>query len=414
MQIVNITWKTTALSAALLGLASATTDTDAQAVTLQQRWIKGQQLTYNLALNGALNMQAPAGAPIPGAGTRPISIGLDLSCQTTVDTVDVDDKGTGTLAMRTGNVAFKAAAMGGQFVLRDGRGYTTVGGKSIAPPRDIDLAQLQNPREAWRISKQGRFQGIVPLPAVTGGVTDASPPEGAAPTTSVAPAVSALLQNRIMQALPALWPQGEVKTGDKWTAEVKWPLDDKASTQPGTGANATGSNNGAESSNNAGDAATTPGLGKFNLALVGEEEVSGHTLQRITIDGTIEIDESKAAALTTLATAPSSSTAPSSATAPTSPTAPSAKTPPGRMLGTRQKVSGEMWLDAQAQQLTRLDLDLASQTALLSNAVGNTGRPGTWWFDFAGKLRMQLNRVLPADAGGNVNAAGPSDTPAAP
>jgi hypothetical protein len=41
---------------------------------------------------------------------------------------------------------------------------------------------------------------------------------------SAVPAISALLQNRIMQALPALWPQGEVESGDTWAAEVKWPL----------------------------------------------------------------------------------------------------------------------------------------------------------------------------------------------
>lgn len=389
MKTLNTTCKTIVLSVALLSLGNASLK--AQSVTLQQRWVKGQQLTYNVALNGALNLQAPPGASIPGANAaKPIKIGLDLSCLTTVDTVDVDEKGTGTLAMRTGNVAFRAAALGGQFVLRDGIGYTTLAGKSIAPPRDINLAHLQNPREAWLISKQGRFQGIVPLPAVAGAETNQTSPNGA-PSADVAPseggavpAISALLQNRIIQALPALWPQNDVKAGDTWAAEVKWPLGDKASTQAGTDADKSSPTN---------DDATTetsPGLGKFNLTFVGQEEVDGRMLQHITIDGTVEVDEGKAAALTTLA-----EPKPADGAA----TAQPAKAPPGRMLGTRQRVSGAMWLDAQAQQLSRLDLDLAAQTALLSNTVGNTGKPGTWWFDFAGKLRMQLNHVSGAATG---------------
>jgi hypothetical protein len=104
----------------------------------------------------------------------------------------------------------------------------------------------------------------------------------------------------------------------------------------------------------------------------------------------LEIDEGKAAALTTLA-----DTKPVNGAT----TAQPAKAPPGRMLGTRQRVSGAMWLDAQAQQLSRLDLDLAAQTALLSNTVGKTGKPGTWWFDFTGKLRMQLSHVSGGAAG---------------
>jgi hypothetical protein len=57
MKTLNSTWKTIALSAALLGLGNA--GLKAQSVTLQQRWVKGQQLNYNVALNGALNLQAP-------------------------------------------------------------------------------------------------------------------------------------------------------------------------------------------------------------------------------------------------------------------------------------------------------------------------------------------------------------------
>jgi hypothetical protein len=214
-------------------------------------------------------------------------------------------------------------------------------------------------------------------------VADAAPKDGAASVEGAAPLISTLLQNRIIQALPALWPQSPVKPGDKWTAEVKWPLNDKPSTQAGADAGDKATNKTTQPSVTPGSGAedaATPGLGKFNLSLVGEEEVDGRKLQRVTIDGTIEIDESKAAALAKLGEAPA------------------AKAPPGRMLGTRQRVSGEMWLDSQAQHLTRLDLDLASQTALLSNAVGNTGKPGTWWFDFGGKLRMQLSRVSGATA----------------
>jgi hypothetical protein len=229
---------------------------------------------------------------------------------------------------------------------------------------------------------------------VAGAELNQTLPDGAAPSAGAAvPAISALLQNRIIQALPALWPQNEVKVGDTWVAEVTWPLSDKSSTQPNTGMkNTTPSNNTASNDATESDAANAqiaPGLGKFNLRFVGQEEVNGRMLQHITIDGTVEIDEGKAAALTTMAGAKPADGAT---------TAQPAKAPPGRMLGTRQRVSGAMWLDAQAQQLSHLDLDLAAQTALLSNTVGNTGKPGTWWFDFAGKLRMQLSHVTGATA----------------
>jgi hypothetical protein len=75
MKNMNFVCKTIALSSLLMALGNATLS--AQSVTLQQRWVKGQQLTYNVALNGALNLQAPPGAPIPSAGAgKPIKIGL--------------------------------------------------------------------------------------------------------------------------------------------------------------------------------------------------------------------------------------------------------------------------------------------------------------------------------------------------
>ncbi len=81
----------------------------AQAVTLEQKWQPGQQLDYNVLLNGTVNLMAPADAPFFLAGV-PLKAKLDLKAQTTFDALSVDDNGTGTVALRVADLQVRAEA----------------------------------------------------------------------------------------------------------------------------------------------------------------------------------------------------------------------------------------------------------------------------------------------------------------
>src|SRR5687767_9350971 len=92
MPIVRLVASTVSVLALCLLLAPQ----PARAVVLEQRWQAGQQLSYDVGLNGTLNTQAPADAGMLAG--MPLEIQLNLKSLANVDTLAVDALGTGTIA----------------------------------------------------------------------------------------------------------------------------------------------------------------------------------------------------------------------------------------------------------------------------------------------------------------------------
>jgi len=363
---ISARWALFILTAAIVAAT-----TPARAVVLEQQWKAGQQLTYDVALNGTVNFQAPTDVPSMLAGI-PIEALLRLNGQTTLDTISVEENGSGIVAVRLDNLQSRADAFGQSLQLnyRDGRARVLMNGQPGNGGRDMDWSGLQKPKVAWRISKLGRFEAMVPItrndtaatePATTGpAAADGTP----APTTPLPFNVPAFIQSLVARALPALWPGRDVQVGDKWSAEIGWPLPARA----GAG-NAGGSTPAADNRTN---------LGKADLVLRGEETVLGRKVQRIAIDGAFQLTEQQSSALTDLAP---SAPAPNAGDKPR---------PAPRVNSGSQRVKGDLWVDAAAGQIVRVDVDLQGRGQ--SRQQGGRAEDGGF-MDFTGKLKMELRKV---------------------
>jgi len=337
-------------SAATLGALLLTAHHPAHAVVLQQKWVPNQQLVYDLSLNGTLNLLMEDDASSLFAG-MPLEVDMRLQNETVFDTLAVDEAGTGTVAVRLDRLNLKASTFGAQLLIKDGRINVLFGGKSVGANKEMDLDDIKNPPLAWRISRQGRLEGIVPIKGRRIKVLGEQDPAAGKSERKRGPLpfkLSDFVQFFISRSLPTLWPEHEVKTGDKWAAEFRWP----PANQLGVAVEA------------------VPTTGNFELTLRGEEEIYGRKAQRIAIDGTITADQGKAVT-------GKAGDKPGSATS----------------LSARQHVKGDLWLDPEAGQMVRLELDLESQARQKrTGAPARSGRAGSWG-DFAGTLQVQLRSV---------------------
>ena len=353
--MTNTFLKQYAPKAVILGaLMMAAASRSAQAVTLEQKWQPGQQLDYNVLLNGTVNLMAPADAPFFLAGV-PMKAKLDLKAQTTFDALSVDDNGTGTVALRVADLQVRAEAFGGAFVLKNGRTSILMNGAPLNEGRDFDMSRLKNPPFAMLITKQGRVTNLVPTPNKPAGAATAAKPgnqDGQAfdPSRFVIPL--------ILRALPTVWPAQEVKIGDKWQGEIGWPVvagnDGKVAPAPDE---------------------ALPTVGKMDFTLEAEEEILGRKTHRVAIEGDVVIDAQKAASVSKKA---------------------NEKTGMPRLTDARQEVKGKVWLDAAAGQVVRADLKL--QTVAHGQGKSN-GAAGNSYANFEGTLTMELNKVSYAGAG---------------
>ncbi|HVF09688.1 MAG TPA: hypothetical protein VNA16_02745 [Abditibacteriaceae bacterium] len=359
-------WSAAVLSALLM----ASTAGSVRAVTLEQKWQAGQQLDYNVLLNGTVNLLAPADAPFFLAGV-PMQAKLDLKAQTTFDALAVADDGTGTVAVRVGGLKMTAEAFGGALVVENGRARIMMNGAPLDEGRSFNQDALQNPPFALQISRQGRVTNLVPIKK-TAPANEAQPDKASGKGFDMGRFVVPL----IMRALPTLWPARDLKIGDKWQGEVGWPVPQAADGKTTGGATAEGA------AEPAPDAAL-PTVGKMDFTLAAEEEILGRKTQRIGVEGEVVLDAERIAALTKQA---------------------DAKRGMPRLADAKQTVKGSIWFDAVAGQVVRADLKL--QTTAHGQGK-STDAAGKSYMNFDGTLQMQLNKVSYAGMGAAPVAAAP-------
>jgi hypothetical protein len=331
-------------------------------------------LSYDVAFNGTVSLQAPAGGTSFLSGL-PIDANLNSKGQATLETLRVTDTGSGVMAVRVNSMNTRATALGQviELAYRDGAGSLRMNGQPMAQAGGLNWKKLQNPLVGWQISKRGRFESLVPLGA--GEAEDPEKPASDKPMSLPLPInIGALIQSLIAQTMPSLWPDREVNAGDKWTSELRFPTLQRSG------------------------AAEQAPLGKVDLTLKGEEQVAGRTVQRVGLDGTIEISEQQAAALAKLPTAVTpapgekspSSTGPAKATE--------------HLSSGRQKIKGDLWFDAAAGQMVRGELELQGHGE--SRPKGAKSAEDNGFMDIAGTLQLNLRKVSYAGDGSH-----PATTP---
>ncbi len=340
----------------------------AQPLELRQKWVAGQQLDYDVALNGTVNMQASPNIPSMFAGL-PLDIDVDLKGQSTLDTLAVDAQGTGTVAMKLNRLLLNAESFGQKavFSVEDNKATFTMNGQRFGGA-GRDASAFTNPNTALQLTSRARLTGVVPVP---GADNNAQRPATAMPFDPASFADSVF-----WRVIPSLWPETPVKTGDTWSTPVAFPKEAlKGETTP----------------------VTDLTLGKFDFTLRGEETVSGRKALRIEVDGSFSIDEKAATLIQGESKAGPPVAAPAAG-------ANGTRNPriQQKLSRATQKVSGEVWFDAVAGQIVRIELNLDTQAA--SRDVLPPGFKGKRmskqnptdpdsWLDFAGTLQMQLKNV---------------------
>ncbi len=305
----------------------------ARAVVLEQKWTPGQNLSYQTALNGTMNVQAPAGANFPLAGV-PLEVEISGKGTTQLQVVSVDPNGVGSVVVRVPSFDLQGLTLGqkGRLVLQDGTSRVTLNGQPIKVGDGTN--PLNSSQIALRISRQGRFLGVQPLQSKA---EPAAKNDGAAVDPAQAIDKGALMMAGLIRALPTLWPGRDVQVGEAWKSEISLPVPSK--TNPKT-------------------PVLTP-FGAYNWTLKGAETVDGKQLQRVGVTGELNVD--------------SAQFRPNDA-----------KNPRGVA---KQSVSGDVWLDAGAGQIERAELVLGAR-------VEGGQTPKTQGFaDFTGTLQINLKNA---------------------
>ncbi|HEX8550078.1 MAG TPA: hypothetical protein VF681_00845 [Abditibacteriaceae bacterium] len=293
-----------------------------QAATLEHKWRAGEQLAYDVALDGTMTVETDASAPILFAGI-PLDVKLNGNAALNLDTREVATDGGAVVALSFPRVQLKGSAWEQNLVLDANAGEMTFTFNGQKNAKTTPVPWLVNPNYALLVSKNAKIERIVSLktPEET-----AATPE---PKTGLPVNVAGLMRSMALQLFPALWPNREVAPGETWSVESRLPVP-------------------------AANAADRPALellplGKFDLTLGNEEEVNGKRAYRVAMQGLLDLDKAKAARLN----------------------------PAGK--GTRlssgsQKVTGIFWFDAAAGQVVRADLKLGGDLAgIISSPAKNPG-----------------------------------------
>lgn len=346
-------------SAVLLNTLHAT---PANAVVLEQKWQAGQQLGYDLKLDGTLHLTAPADTPMIGG--MPLELLLKGDGQSTLLTHDVDEFGTATVAGRLERLQLKMNEttfnQNGVLGIRDGRATMTLNGQSVMPARDI--SSYLAPRYGLRITKQLHVVGMAPLKVTTPEpVGDDDDKNAKQPALNLPFNMVMMMQAVIARTLPALLPTRDVKVGDDWKANVEWP-------QPP----------------NTPRAELQKPAGEFNLKAEAEEEVLGRKTVRIAVDGSVQVDEAQTKIITDEIEKRRGEQDKEGTTATT---ARGMKLP--KLFAVTQKVNGNLWFDPAAGQIVSTDLRLNSAAQTRKTEKGKVDGA----LDFAGNLKMELRKV---------------------
>lgn len=365
------------VSLAFVMAASMVTSVRADAAVLQQKWVAGQKLPYDVTLDGTMNIQAGDGAPgmLGLMAGLPFEIKVDGSGQAIFDTRSVDEQGVGTVAVLVPQLKVNGSAFGMQGALdvKDGKAVISMGGKAMgngARP----VPQLSDPAFGLRFSPLGRFEGAValktPEPATdANGMAekardakdDAGKPTGASMDRGIGLGVGGANPAVLLQSLPQLWPGRDVKTGETWTLEPTIPIPHNG---PVSGP----------------PAPLSVSLGTITMKLLGQETVAGRVSQHIDVRGTLVLDKAKAAILNAANTDPNRP----------------------RLNSARSVINGDIWLDADAGQIVRVLLKVQLQSSSTGTAPAKeaNAKPQTFELaqDFNGTLQMRLGKVMLAQA----------------
>jgi hypothetical protein len=304
----------------------------AHAVVLEQRWTPGQDLNYQTALRGTMNVQAPASANFILAGV-PVDVEIRGDGVAQFKTLSVDSAGIGTIAVRVPQFDLQGETWGqrGQLTLGETSSKFSINGKPYK------LGDGTNPinksQSALRISRQGRVIGLQNL------APKAAPPKQDAPVANPADAINrgALMTAAIFQALPTLWPGRDIQVGESWQTQVIFPVASPADPKK----------------------VTPTQFGEWNLTLKGEETIGGKPLQRVAVKGSLSVDSAQFAV-------------------------PTAKAPRGVA---KQEISGDLWLDAAAGQIARANLVVGARVE------GAKGTKDQSHADFTGTLQLNLKNA---------------------
>lgn len=339
-----------------------------RAVTLQQKWVPGQQLGYDATVNGTLTLLDDDESPQPWAGL-PIDFKVRGNGALTLDTLSVDEAGIGTVVLRSGDSQIRAMGFGQvmEFHIKDGLAKALMNGKP-AGESVLTNRSFLDPNFALRLGPQGNLESVVTL-------RKEEKPAGDLPFDFMG-----ALQGWVLRAVPTLWPQGEIKEGDKWTAPLAIPLPPKNKTE---------------------EPPAPLSAGQVTFTLRGIEETGGRKAHRIALDGSFDVDAAKAKLLNESARelekqAPKSlpqNAAQKNAT--NKDKKPLTSSTTRNLADARQKISGNLWLDTTNGQLVRAELTAKGRLhtqGTITNRAGRT-RPTETWADWDGSLQLQLRRV---------------------
>jgi hypothetical protein len=333
----------------------------ARADVLEQKWVAGQQLSYDFKLDGTLRFTTPTDTIVAGfpIGGMPLEMLLKGEGQTTLDTHEVDEFGTAVVVPKLERMQLKfnetTFNQNGEIGLRDGRANFSVNGQSMGPA-NMDVSRVMNSGYGLRFTKSLRVTGFEASnkeAAPKEAAPDAKPDASGKATLGVA----TMIQGMIARAIPPLLPVEDVSIGDSWTANVEWP------TMPGAKPDAT--------------AKPREPIGKFDFKALAEEEVQGRKTWRIAVDGTLQAAdlETKGAEETVQKQ--------SAAAGQKFPF----KLP--ALMTMAQKIKGDVWFDRDAGQIVKMDVRLNS------SAEGRpaAGKPTDGTMNFNGRLLMDLRKI---------------------
>lgn len=362
------------LTLGALALSTLATMRPARAVVLEAKWQAGQQLSYDVKLDGTLHLTTPEGTPVPAG--LPLEILLKGDGQSTLFASEVDEFGTAVVAARLERLQLKMNEttfnQNGVLGVREGKMSFALNGQSMMPTTDV--SRFLEPQGGLRITKHMHVVGAAPFkkPENAPETDDKAAGKTARKTPFAIPLdVAAMAQAIMARALPAVLPAKDISAGDEWNANVEWPLPPNMM-KPELEKNP---------------------AGRFAMKAIGEEEINGRKAWRIAVDGTLEVDQAQARIIADeiekqrAATAPKDDDKKGDAKSDAKPTGPFGVAPP-KFFTLKQKIKGDFWFDAVAGQVVRADLNLSSSAQTRKEEKSKTDNN-----DFAGNLKMELRKV---------------------
>jgi hypothetical protein len=364
-----------------LALSTLAATQPARAVVLEAKWLAGQQLSYDLKLDGTIHLTAPEGTPMIAG--LPLELLVKGDGQSTLVTGEVDEFGTAVVAARMERLQFKMnettfnqnAVLG----VREGKASFTLNGQSVMPTTDV--SRFLNSQGGLRITKQMHVVGAVPskkASAATDTDADAAPATGDKPAKAgkktpfaIPLNVAAMMQAMMARTLPAILPTRDIGAGDEWSANVEWPIPPAFQTPALK------------------EALQNP-AGQFAMKAVGEEDINGRKAWRIAVDGTLQVDEAQAKIIADeiekqrVANAPKGEAKPDDVKN----VLPFGMTPP-KFFSFKQKIKGDFWFDAVAGQVVRGDFNVNAAAQSRKDDKGKADGST----DFVGNIKLDLRKV---------------------